>query len=80
MHSIQLYGLYRGLIQRTQNKIPCMITNAYRYVTNKKIHKDLKVKRVEENNRECAIKHDRRLVVHRHVEAIHCTINEIRRF
>ena len=58
-----------------------MITNAYRFVNNEEIHKDLKIKKVEEIIHEFAIKHEMRLLAHPNVEATQLldTTNEIRR-
>ena len=85
IYGVQLWGCThrsnRDLIQRTQNKILRMITNAYRFVTNEEIHKDLKIKKVEEIIREFAIKHEMRLLAHPNFEATQLldTTNEIRR-
>ena len=85
MYGVQLWGCThrsnRDIIQRTQNKVLRMITNAYRFVTNEEIHKDLKIKKVEEIIREFALKHEMRLLAHPNVEATQLleTTNEIRR-
>lgn len=74
MYGAQLWGCThksnRDMIQRSQNKFLRMITNAYRYVTNREIHDDLEIKWIDEVIRECAIKHEKRLLSHINVEAI----------
>ena len=47
-----------------------MITNAYRYLTNKELHNDLQIPTVEDVTREYANKHEKRLLNHIKVEAI----------
>jgi len=85
MYGVQLWGCThrsnRDIIQRTQNKVLRIITNAYRFVTNEEIHKDLKIKKVEEITREFALKHEMRLLAHPNVEATQLleTTNVIRR-
>lgn len=74
MYGAQLWGCThksnRDMIQRSQNKFLRMVTNAYRYVTNREIHNDLEIKWIDDVIRECAIKHEKRLLTHTNVEAI----------
>lgn len=85
MYGVQLWGCThktnRDIIQRSQNKSLRKITNAYRYVTNREIHDDLEIKWIEDVIRECANKHERRLLAHTNVEAIQLLdiTNETRR-
>lgn len=69
------------IIQTSQNKFLRMITNAYRYVTNEEIHKDLEIKRVADVVRENALRHEKKLHKHTNVEAILLldTTGEVRR-
>ena len=69
------------IIQTRQNNILRMITNAYRYMTNKEIHNVVKIEWVSEVIRANAIKHDKWLLNHTNVEAIQLLniTNELRR-
>jgi len=73
-YGIQLWGCTkrsnRLIIQKSQNKILRLITNAYRYVTNEELHEDLNIKQVDEVILEHAIKHETRLQHHPNTEAI----------
>ncbi len=85
MYGSQLWGCAKksntDIIQTSQNKILRMITNAYRYVTNREIHNNLKIEWVYEVIRANAIKHERTLHNHTNTEAIQLLdiTNEIRR-
>lgn len=85
MYGSALWGCAKksntDIIQTSQNNFLRMITNAYRYVTNKEIHNDLKIKWVAEVIRENAIRHEKRLLNHTNVEAILLLdiTNEVRR-
>lgn len=85
MYGSQLWGCAKksntDIIQTSQNKFLRMITNAYRYVTNREIHNDLKIEWVNEVIRENAIKYEKRLHNHTNIEAIQLLdiTNEIRR-
>lgn len=74
MYGSALWGCARksniDIIQISQNKFLRMITNAYRYVTNEEIHRDLEIKWVTDVIRENAIRHEKRLHKHTNVEAI----------
>lgn len=73
-YGVQLWGCTRlsnqMIIQRSQNKFLRLITNAYRYVTNEELHKDLAIKWVSEVISEHAVNHEKRLLRHTNVEAI----------
>lgn len=73
-YGIQLWGCTKEtnklIIQRCQNKILRMITDAYRYVTNEELHNDLAIKWVNEVIQDYALKHEKRLLCHTNVEAI----------
>lgn len=85
MYGAQLWGCTyksnRDIIQRSQNKFLRMATNAYRFVTNREIHKDLEIQLIDDAIRECAIKHEKRLLTHTNVEAIQLldSTDEVRR-
>jgi len=85
MYGSQLWGCAKksntDIIQTCQNNFLRMITKAYRFVTNKEIHNDLKIQLVTEVIRENAIKHENRLLNHTNVEAIQLLdiTNEVRR-
>lgn len=85
MYGSQLWGCAKksntDIIQISQNNFLRMITNAYRYVTNKEIHNDLRIEWVNEVIRENAIKHEKRLLNHTNIEAIQLLdiTNEVRR-
>lgn len=74
MYGSPLWGCSKksniDIIQTSQNNFLRMITNAYRYVTNKEIHRDLEIKWVAEVIREIAFGHEKRLHNHTNVEAI----------
>jgi hypothetical protein len=80
MYGTQLWGWAhksnREVIQRSQNKFLCTITNAYHYVSNKELHRDLNIKWIEEVIQEHANKHEKRLLVHTNVEAITNFLNQ----
>ena len=69
MYGIQLWGCTkktnRLIIQRCQNKILRLITNAEWYQRNSKLHADLRINTIDEAIREAAEKHEERL--HKHV-------------
>lgn len=85
MYGAQLWGCThksnRDIIQRSQNKFLRMVTNAYRFVTNKEIHNDLEIQLIDDVIRECAIKHEKRLLTHTNLEAVQLldSTNEVRR-
>ena len=60
----------RDTIQRSQIKFLQMAANAYRFVTNRKIHNDLKIPLFDDVIRECAIIHEKGLLSHANVKAI----------
>lgn len=76
-YGAQLWGCTkktnRLVIQRCQNKVLRLITNAYRYVTNEEIHRDLNVEYVDEVIRVYANNHERRLQQHSNKEAAKLT-------
>lgn len=85
MYGSQLWGCAKksntNIIQTRQNTFLRMITNAYRYVSNKEIHDDLQIEWVNEVIQQNAIKHEKRLLNHTNVEAIQLLdiTNEVRR-
>lgn len=85
LYGIQVWGCTkqsnRNIIQKCQNKFLRLITKAYRYVSNSEIHKDLKIKMINEVVEEYAGKHKKRLLNHTNVEAIQLldTTHETRR-
>lgn len=74
IYGIQLWGCTkysnRQIIQRCQNKFLRLIANAYRYVTNEELHRELNIKWVIEVIQQYAVKHEKRLLNHPNVEAI----------
>lgn len=71
-YGIQIWGCTKSanrmIIQRSQNKFLRVITNAYRFVTNEEIHKDLHIKTIDEVISEYARKHHERLRQHDNIE------------
>lgn len=80
-YGIQLWGCAkkanRLVIQRVQNKILRMLTDARWYQRNEDLHSDLNLRTVEEVIRDFSIQHERRLHEYDNIEALQLLDNSL---